>query len=299
MRMQQNSGRMWWIIGSVAGVLLLAGLAAGYFYWQSQQAETETSSKSSGEPLSLSVVDPPSKQEEYVSTPAKELAAEFNKQFVGKTSEPSISGPFGKVGEFKFFVRNDNYYGVAAVGTKDQAASNLALVRSSLKQQGYKETVRQKGSETESFDALYTGNNVLCEAYDRKPAVNAKKAQYETGILCSDFQKFKETSELIEPYVKAYQNTSSADVSNLGFYGLRVTSSPESGYRRAALNVTGENQDVASGYLLVFYQLPDGVWRYFTSTQGLVACSKYNTPELVSAFKGEPCEKGGQASRVE
>lgn len=300
MRMQNDRRRVWWAAGIIAGVLVLgvAGVG-GYFYWkQSQEGNQSDSSSSTGGSIPVSLGEAPAKTEEYEETPAKLLAAQLNAALVGDKREPSISGPFGKVGEYKFFVRNDNYYGSAAKGTQAQAESNLAMIRGELKQQNYKETIRQKGEGTEPFDALSTGNDVLCEVYSLKPTANDKKKQYETGVLCADAKQFKETSELVESYVKSYQKATSADISNKGFYGLRVSSSPESGYRRAAVNITGDNQDVSSGYLLVFYQMPDGVWRYFTSTQGLVACSKYNTQELLKAFRGEPCEAGGEASAV-
>lgn len=298
--MHENRQRSWWVAGIVAGVLLLAGIGAGgYMYWDAvNTSDSNDSSSSKGGSIPLSLGETPSKTEEYVETPAKTLAASFNAALVGEKQQPSISGPFGRVGDFKFFVRNENYYGSAAKGTQAQAGLNLKMIRSELKKQNYKETIRQNGEGSEPFDALSTGNDVLCEVYSLKPAAGDKKQQHETGVLCADAKQFKETSELVESYVKSYQKATSADVSNKGFYGLRVTSSPVEGYRRAAVNITGENQDTSTGYLLVFYQTPNGVWNYFTSTQGIVACSKYSTTELISAFKGEPCEKNGAATAV-
>lgn len=300
--MHDNRRRNWWIAGIIAGVLILtAAGVGGFLYWkQIQDDEAKDSSGSTGGSIALSMGndEPSVPEEENIETPAKSLAETLNAALVGDKLKPTISGPFGKVGEFQYFVRNDNYFGSAAKGTQAQAESNLKMIRSELKKQNYKETIRQNGEGSEPFDALSTGNDVLCEVYSLKPAAGDKKQQYETGVLCADAKQFKETSELVESYVKSYQKATSADVSNKGFYGLRVTSSPIDGYRRAAVNITGENQDTSSGYLLVFYQTPNGVWNYFTSTQGIVACSKYSTTELISAFKGEPCEKNGAATSV-
>ncbi len=288
------------IVGSVVATLLLVGAGAGgYWYWQAQQADEEASVSRGGPtviPLAGTEQTDTETEIKDEKSAANTLVSLVKPQLLGKEKQPSVSGPFGKVGENNFFVRNDTYYGAAVEGTSEQAAQTLALIKKQLMLDKYKETIRQKGSTTQSYEALFVNDTVLCLVYDIKPTRNDGKT--EVGMLCADAEQFKETANIYEPYVTAYKDASKLDVANRGFYDLKTAESPVPGYRRASLRITGENQDTQSGYLGVFYQTPDGVWKYFTSSQGMVACSKYQGTELQNAFKDEPCEKAGEVSKV-
>lgn len=57
------------------------------------------------------------------------------------------------------------------------------------------------------------------------------------------------------------------------------------GYRTAEVSMGND----MSGFMALFYQTPDQSWHFFTGTQSVMSCSKYNTQDLKKAYAGDPC----------
>jgi hypothetical protein len=46
------------------------------------------------------------------------------------------------------------------------------------------------------------------------------------------------------------------------------------------------------GSAALFYKKGNENWRFFSFAQSMIACTSYNTADLVNAYRGVPCRDG-------
>ncbi len=129
-----------------------------------------------------------------------------------------------------------------------------------------------------------------------------------TGILCTGIDSSlpmhfgcghiswynREEAELLNTLAKAYIKGENLDNDELVYLSMRNGGVQNSTYAPYQ-TVSAGGANAAS----FFYRVsPESEWRYFTSTQSPLACSRYDTDDLRKAFAGTVCYNGANESVV-
>lgn len=199
--------------------------------------------------------------------------------------DPTSSyGPAYKVPGADYYVMDLNGYGANISDARHDADINAALNKAAL------------GVITNTFDAnglkkTDSLQNLLRYVYQSSTIICSVNSDYQNttpiGYSCADTASYKPASETVAPFAKAYAAGSNQALSDAVFSSAKITDSKTPGYQTASLSIS--MYDASGGAMAMFYKNADGDWHYFTSVQGALQCSAYNSVELRQAYAGETC----------
>lgn len=205
--------------------------------------------------------------------------------------------PYWKVPGVKFYA---NYEGMGASGLEIYTAYDPAdynkvrgteiinAIQESLTEKGFVESTDNAYSQEYSARTAFVKGDVLCltSSLDESSLYNPPYA-----ISCGNISKY--TSELdiykeSKPFADAYLliNKSMPEGSILSFSSERVSATR--GYKTANVTMSSAISSVG-GAIALYYKKDGGDWIFFKATQDSLMCEDYNTIDLKSAFKYEPC----------
>lgn len=178
---------------------------------------------------------------------------------------------------------------VAGEIAPDKSDAQLASITKSMEYDKYTKREFQDGKNGTDYLADYTRDDVVCQVAVTKP----KGANHWFEVRCLDIAQYAEYAMKQQPIAERYTSfTSSA--AQYAFVGAPVVvASKISGYHRtdiATATVIEQRMTTVKNRSL-FYQLPDGQWRYFKDyTSGIpLECESYDSVDIQSAFAEEPC----------
>lgn len=150
---------------------------------------------------------------------------------------------------------------------------------------------RQGMDSVTGYFAYFTRDDVLCQM-SIAPAVTEAEPQV-LEVDCTDIAHYSEYADAQQPLVSLYTPAATAST-YLGFTGKpNVKPSQTADYSLVEIPVSTviDQKLTSTGTVALFYQSPDKLWHYFIDrdTGVLVDCSKYRTPELLSAYAGTTC----------
>lgn len=145
--------------------------------------------------------------------------------------------------------------------------------------------------------------------YGSKEAYNEQDVYTSTDLICTIesgnnqnttitpsfgvIDAYKPVSETLKPMADAIPGLNQETVLS----SPKITNSSYEGYQKAEVG----QSDIAGlgGATALLFKKGTGAWQYFVSTQQILLCNQYNTPELVAAFKGDKCvDDNNQESSV-
>ena len=112
---------------------------------------------------------------------------------------------------------------------------------------------------------------------------------YALRVSCVNQADFNGNIDALSPFIGSYTGATDKD---LVFRDLVVQDSGTPDYENAYLRVSDiDNNSLSVG---LFYRKTDGDWRYFKMAEDKyeVACSEYDSEDLISAFVGVTCLDG-------
>lgn len=182
-----------------------------------------------------------------------------------------------------------------AAAKKDVAASQspveIATITKLLKEMGFEEKAIQPGDNESMLITNFSHKDVVCRATVTK-TYNNPNGTHLVNVGCENMSRIvtqaaalKQFYTLLPPDQTRFQNALSGDAG-------KVTDSKTSGYATLVLGiggVTDEGEAGMGGAALLFYQTPDKQWHYFLSSQSILSCAAYNSPDLKKAYIGEKC----------
>lgn len=141
---------------------------------------------------------------------------------------------------------------------------------------------------TKNIVDVYSNKNVVCsiEQFDATTRANTSS--------CGAIDQYRGTAETLKPIVEVIPNTDNDSY----FSGLKISNSPVNGYQRATV-VNGKINEPTIGLFAELYKKGSGPWVFFKETNMALSCSDYSTPDLVNAFKDQPCYEKDQLSKVQ
>lgn len=260
--------------------LLLVGLgatAAIYVYTQNktddkQTAQSTTKPEAATQPLltaekAIAAIE--AEHHDYVQDPVTMQAVK-------------VSGY-----DFYTIAHADRAATVAVSG--DNYKDTLADIGKNLKQLGFVEKTLSSDQDSQYITTDYTHADVICRVYSSEITGEAG-TEYQILVGCSDVNNVKALAKDQQPFSKLLPASMTNDE-----YALAGPVAPfdsqTNGYKKLELGFVGifDGQAGAGGAALLFYQTPDGTWKFFTGTQNILPCDNYNTDEIRKAYAGETC----------
>lgn len=262
-------------------VLLLA--AAGFAYYWFFVKEQQPTVTTTGD-----------KQVSQVTTPSDDTR-DYAKELIDKIrgSEESIKSEFP----------NSKVENTDANAPAYMYGSNMYYVSGQF---GYALLVTDSGIFNEAFNSA--GEKAAFAVLDKEELIKKEKEylttfindnvicsvsheSYPVYISCANTRDYKTPSENVQPFAKAYfMNPNAADESQI-IFGQPTINEKSDGYKNATVGIGGYNG--MGGFAGLFYG-KNNVWTYWTGSQSIIPCEKYNTYELQKSFEGDPCYIEGQ-----
>lgn len=283
------------IIGVVIVLALGAGLGYAFFVakdaqgsaQQSQVAQDDNSSEQENQQLQPEDVTAKIK-DTYASTYTL-LNLDDNSQ--PKSNEISIriskQAPAYKAEGYDFYTDYDGGSKIELVSSDaDSTGSGLpktadTTIRSDIAgiytDFGLKKTETLGDTSMGNTIDFYIGKGLVCTIETPTAAVSTNTAS--CGLVAS----YDDAAAKVKPFADALPSATGLTVLS----GLKISDSQVSGYQNATLNQS--ELGGAGGSVALFYKKDAGVWAYFANTQQALSCSKYDTVDLRSAFKGDSC----------
>lgn len=128
---------------------------------------------------------------------------------------------------------------------------------------------------------VYTNKTLVCNIE------NPETTSSSVSASCGSIDAYAKAAEKYKPFVSAIPNVSATTI----FTGLKINNSPISGYQNAGIGIS-DYQEIGGTWALL-YRKDSADWKYFTSAQMKLECSKYNTEDLKNAFMGDECLSAG------
>ncbi len=150
---------------------------------------------------------------------------------------------------------------------------------------------RQGMDSAIGYFAYFTREDVICQMSVAPALTKAEPQALE--VDCTDISHYNEYADAQQPLVSLYTPAATAST-YLGFTGKPdVKPSQTADYSLVEIPVSTviDQKLTSTGTVALFYQSPDKLWHYFIDRDSgvLVDCSKYRTPELLSAYAGTTC----------
>lgn len=269
---------------SLVLLLLLVGTAAAVLLLKKKPAQRETA------PVAKETAVPPLTAAKTI----EHLRIYFKGTGIAKTAP---STPIMTKDEAYYTIVTDPALvaatSISASLAPADAGSNLDAIRKSLNYDQFTETVLSDGASGTNFLADYTRKDVVCQALTEKSA-DAKADQY-LEVKCLDMKAYEDLAERQEPFFKAYRAASASSASPVIIGPAKVSPSASAGYQLAEVQTANavDPHHITSGPVAKFYTGPDNVWRFFTDSSGVLACSiYYKSVPLTTAYLNTPCLDG-------
>ncbi len=282
---------IFWIL--LAVVVLLAGAAALYYFLVfSKQSPAQPDASNQGgvnQTKSLSAA------EVITLVKAKLVDAKTEKS---ENEPPYIVEPDHKPSGYDFYTttgrsgKTEHY--VYVTGTAERADRDLTTMKQALLDNDF------VAADTETYDyakrfsepamesgVVYQSDKVVC-LLNRVPPINdtTAPAPDATWLSCADKSDYEKSAKTIQPFYQALKAAGQSG-GQLVVTVPSIKDSQTEGYKLAEGALSGYGD--MSGAAALYYQAPDGVWRFFRAGQDSPACTDYNSDELKKAFVGEPC----------
>ena len=185
------------------------------------------------------------------------------------------------------------------VNNSDSNEVNVATIKSKFENAGFKSvgTLPFLGSAGPQIDGYLNSNkNIICGIYSDAGWTGSGDNFNEYTLLeCAKTDWLWLTEEdktLVVQLEEAYHDKTGEYPRIL--YGLnnKIVDSTFKPYQTLNISVGG-----AAG---LFYRVDrNAKWQYFTSAQGVLSCSEYNTEDLRRAYQGSGCMDGQVNSKVQ
>lgn len=272
------------VIGVVALLLLVGAGLSWFFLMQPPKAE----------PTPVTTEDTQLQPEEVTTKIKSELAKDYTVQDIAINNKPSAKevsvrvekiSPAYKVDGYVYY---NNYEGgsTMTILTSGSLANELpaasdqdtrVMIAKTYTDFGLtKQTTTGDTNQGSSIDA-YTGKGLICTVESKESAISASTAS------CGLIANYADAAAKLGPLATALKVTDTdAYLSNLVIKDSKVA-----GYQHGSLAVGSIKG--GGGARALLYKKGDAAWMYFKSTQDILQCSDFNTADLRSAFKGEPC----------
>ena len=282
------------LLGGLAGALVYKS-----FFEQSAPSTTSTSSNNTVRPIAID------------STNATSLTAEVTGKLTGSPVETVTSGnfamtkdnyaafsvPAAKAPDAKYYTYPGKISGVTRSYTDAaKATHDVETVRAYLEDKGLAAgtLVTDEANQTIS-STLYSSDALRC-------SLTQTAYKYGSGnqvnFGCADMKSYTETTTQLKPIYDVYaKDAKDAQLVGLILGAPKIAASKTAGYQTAEVS-TNNVYYLAGGAVALFYQTPDKSWHYLASTQQVLSCSDYTTPEAKAAFAGTSCMDGSKESKV-
>lgn len=203
---------------------------------------------------------------------------------------------------FDFLVspeKNEDAQTISAELPTPVAQSNAAQLGLELSDRGMTET-KLKGVEKVWSIASSATNYANEFAYCQISVFGVSESTHRLSIGCMNKTDYTKLAKEIEPFYRAYTKLISSQIAgSIAFSKPDIRPSATKGYQLAELDGRSVLNGVGtSGAQELFYRLPSGEWRYFSSAQSLLDCELFDSIDLKKAYLGEKCigESGGVTS---
>lgn len=208
---------------------------------------------------------------------------------VGNIKSYDVDFPLVKNQNAKTLLRLEKSYGLYAFKELDDMDKSLEIaeaINKKLKENGFVENGDVSGPSYVVGDSnlINHDSGIVCNINSGLPFIAGCG---HTSWISND------TISLANKLADAFFAVENTYPFSINFDHYAIKDSPISPYQ-ILINVAVSN---AKG---LFYRTgPDADWQYFTTTQGVLNCSDFNTQDLKNAFAGETCYDGSQNSTVQ
>ena len=257
----------------VAIILIPAAVVAVYWFATPQQAPTHTNTPvvvDSAETIINKInarLSDTSRSDHLESTITQSTPLDDNR----------LPSPSYKVGDADYAVFTDDTYGLSIAHAGESADID----------EGFNNTIAQqitdiltstdyKKGQVSTLVTNYESTDVICTIMSQGSPMS---------VACANKSAYTRISEQVAPFAKAHAAKVPQGSANRTYSTPKVTDSETKDYQRAEVSLT----EGLGGVMLLFYRHGSDDWQFFKGTQNILACSDYNTVDIVSAFKGEKC----------
>lgn len=200
--------------------------------------------------------------------------------FYGEISLSAYGTLFAPEG-YNFAVRPSLAYSFEIKSSNNKPANteqNLSTIISYFNNRGFS-VADYSGINTDLYDLskLARKDDLLC-------FITNDSKDSPLTVDCADIDWYTERANQMLPFAESYKEDLGGWPAFVDAYDLDVVvfDSIVSPYQTAHLRGY-------SGALYFYRTDPSSRWRLFTETQNPIYCEKYNTPDLINAYKGTPC----------
>lgn len=283
-----------WLLWVLLAVFLIGGGTVVYWLTKPEKKPQATVSQNTKQSSQKTL------QKKTTSTDLKAFMQSVKKHMGGGDAAAEYAAPDYKVNGYDFYA-----VGVLELSTswedtlpEAQIKPAAAKLEAFLYENGFKKSEQQVKAgyyplvKYESSDTLCGINYYLDTADTNKPVF----------LTCALKASYEPTAKTLKPLYAVYRdaNKDSQYITEDSRLGLpKIEPSKSTGYKTAEAAIYGEASP--TGAVGLFYQTPDGVWHYFTGTQSVLPCNRFDTSDLKKAYLGQTCyllDEAGTESTV-
>lgn len=261
-------------------LLVALGAAAALFIYDMYQSD---------EPASTNQPAQATENTTKTKLTAKEVMAAIAKDGYENSDDEFLVQPI-KVAGYNFFTLAEASEVRSKKVAYNESSIEAANIAKELKNRDFTEKIVQTGNDESMYVANYAHTDVVCRVTTTK-TYNNPTGDHQIVIGCEDMAAINTLAQEHKTYYDAMPDDT-RNIPNMGIARKPVIKdSKTEGYRTTTLTigsiVDGEAGMGSAAYL--FYQTPDEKWHFFTATQQVIGCDRYNTTDLKKAYLGDSC----------
>ena len=195
---------------------------------------------------------------------------------------------------YSFLILPSQSFGFQTTGDRALADTALDMVRSFFDSNGFRLISEQIGDKTDTTHVtiVYESDRTSCLVSEQTITRSS------VSVGCADVSAYQQSATRFTP---AYELLPDDVATDRVAFGVPQIKAGADRYKQLQISMNGWriNRYENSSSTALFYQLPNGSWRYFKNTRSLLACNEFDSSELIRAFSGERClGPDGQVTRL-